>query len=547
MCQKLQLASWFLTTLATYSCLYSPLSANAQPFSETSGEDTSYNPPQRLLPKNSNWEGLFNKNLHSVNNTFADASLSQIDRVSQIRDIAPSDWAYDALLNLANRYGCITGFPNRTYRGEEPISRHQFAAALNSCSIRLESAIAKAQSVSTTDLETLLRLMQDFQGELAILRGRVDGSEARTRELELTQFSTTSTLTGEVIFGLASEFTGTTSTVFGDRVRLGFNSSFSGQDLLFTRLATGNFPVLAEEVSFSGNLSFSQPENNDLAVEVLYYSFPLGKGEIVIGAKGLATDDFVSTVSVLDGDGATRAVSTFGTRSPIYQAPGDAGVGINYQLGSVELSGGYLAGSAAQAQTGIFEPPYSAIAQVRLTPVESLDLAFTYVHARNQSDTETGSLSANIQSLTATSLLTQGVPTVSDSYGIGLSWAISDRIILGGWGSFSQVTTLSTLDNSLNRGTQDIWQTALTLALPDLGKEGSIAGVIVGIEPTVTASTIDELPQDEDLSLHLEAFYQYHVNDHLSVTPGVVWITAPDNNANNEDLVIGTIRTTFSF
>ena len=539
MLKKLQLASWILPVLATYLPLY----ANAQSFSTRPGEDINHNPPQRLQPKNVNWEDVRNKNLHFV----AGDPLFQIDRVSSLRDISQSDWAYDALQNLANHYGCITGFPDQTYRGEESISRNQFAAALNSCSEKIESAIAKAQPVSTEDIETLLRLIQDFQGELAILRGRVDGSEARTRELELTQFSTTSVLIGETVFGLASDFTETASTVFGDRVRLEFNTSFSGRDLLFTRLATGNFPILNEEISFSGNLSFSQPEEHDIAVEVLYYSFPIGNATVLIGTTGLAADDFADTVSVLDGDGGAGAISTFGTRSPIYQPPGDAGVGLSYNLGALEFSGGYLAGDAAQAGTGLFEAPYSAIAQILLTPIESLDLAFTYVHSRNQSDTETGSTRANIQSLTATNLFPQGIPTVSDSYGIGLSWTISDRVIIGGWGSLSKVTTLSTLDNNFDRGTQDIWQTALTLALPDFGKEGNVAGVIVGIEPMVTASTIDNLPEDEDLSLHLEAFYQYRVNDHLSVTPGVVWITAPDNNSDNEDLVIGTIRTTFSF
>ena len=52
---------------------------------------------------------------------------------------------------------------------------------------------------------------------------------------------------------------------------------------------------------------------------------------------------------------------------------------------------------------------------------------------------------------------------------------------------------------------------------------------------------------DEDTSLHVEAFYQYQVTDNIAITPGVVWVTAPDNNEGNEDLIIGTIRTTFTF
>ena len=53
----------------------------------------------------------------------------------------------------------------------------------------------------------------------------------------------------------------------------------------------------------------------------------------------------------------------------------------------------------------------------------------------------------------------------------------------------------------IDRGTQDIWNWAATLALPDLGKEGSLAGIVVGSEPKVTNSTINNLEADSDRSL----------------------------------------------
>ncbi|MEM7759472.1 MAG: carbohydrate porin, partial [Cyanobacteria bacterium P01_A01_bin.40] len=40
----------------------------------------------------------------------------------------------------------------------------------------------------------------------------------------------------------------------------------------------------------------------------------------------------------------------------------------------------------------------------------------------------------------------------------------------------------------------------------------------------------------------------YQVNDNIAITPGVVWITEPDGDIQDADnLVIGTVRTTFSF
>ena len=75
-----------------------------------------------------------------------------------------------------------------------------------------------------------------------------------------------------------------------------------------------------------------------------------------------------------------------------------------------------------------------------------------------------------------------------------------------------------------------------------------MAGIVVGSEPKVTNSTIENLEADSEQSLHLEAFYQYQISDNIAITPGVIWITEPDGSIeDDDDLVIGTIRTTFSF
>ena len=52
---------------------------------------------------------------------------------------------------------------------------------------------------------------------------------------------------------------------------------------------------------------------------------------------------------------------------------------------------------------------------------------------------------------------------------------------------------------------------------------------------------------DRDTSLHVEAFYQYRVNDFIEITPGVLWITAPNMDTRNAGVVVGLIRTTFKF
>ncbi|MDD1429076.1 carbohydrate porin, partial [Dolichospermum sp. ST_sed9] len=53
--------------------------------------------------------------------------------------------------------------------------------------------------------------------------------------------------------------------------------------------------------------------------------------------------------------------------------------------------------------------------------------------------------------------------------------------------------------------------------------------------------------KDPNTSYHIEGFYQYKLNDNITLTPAVIWLTAPDHNDTNDNIVIGALRTTFSF
>jgi hypothetical protein len=41
-------------------------------------------------------------------------SSEQVTSVTQFSDVQPTDWAYSALSNLVERYGCVAGYPNGT-------------------------------------------------------------------------------------------------------------------------------------------------------------------------------------------------------------------------------------------------------------------------------------------------------------------------------------------------------------------------------------------------------------------------------------------------
>ncbi|MEO0836461.1 MAG: iron uptake porin, partial [Cyanobacteria bacterium J06642_3] len=118
-------------------------------------------------------------------------SMGQVTNVNQLKDVSPTDWAYEALRSLVDRYGCIAGFPNQTYRGDQPLTRYEFAAGLNSCLNQIERLIASQESVGQEDIEAIQRLSQEFEAELAAVSGRIDELESRTALVEDNQFSTT--------------------------------------------------------------------------------------------------------------------------------------------------------------------------------------------------------------------------------------------------------------------------------------------------------------------------------------------------------------------
>ncbi|MHC5729183.1 MAG: iron uptake porin, partial [Nostoc sp.] len=187
------------------------------------------------------------------NSNPADANRNlqgQVNSVSQLSDIKPSDWAFQALRSLVERYGCIAGYPDATYGGNRALSRYEFAAGLNACLDRVNELIAADTSdlVKKEDLAVLQKLQTEFAAELTTLRGRVNTLEARTATLEKQQFSTTTRLNAQIITAISDSFGNRVGgdrdesrLYFANRSRLNFESSFTGKDLLRVRLEFGNF------------------------------------------------------------------------------------------------------------------------------------------------------------------------------------------------------------------------------------------------------------------------------------------------------------------
>ena len=499
-------------------------------------------------------------------------SMSQVTSVSELQDISPTEWAYEALRGLVERYGCIVGYPDRTFRGNRALSRYEFAAGLNACLNTIERLLQENVAVLREDIEKLKRLAQEFEQELIALGARVGNLETRVAYLEDHQFSTTTKLSGEFVVGLTGIASGQRNggteeinnvTNLGYRGRLELNTTFDGNDLLYTRLATGTVPAYSDITgTFEGELGFSQPDNSDLAIELIIYEFDLAENvRMFVEPVGGAFDDFVPTVNFLDGDGASGAISAFGSRNPLYYMAEGPGIGFQGRIFEVfEWSGGYLAtdGNDPALGAGMFNGPYGVIGQLAYEPSDNFKVAFTYVHGYNNLDSGTGTRRSNFQTFIEEEFeeFEASVNTVNNSYGMEFTWRIWDRFVLGGWGGFTSTRTLGPIDigedfDVVQRGKLDIWNWAVTLAFPDAFKEGDTGAIIVGMEPWVSKADIN-LPDDfgrtdQDSSFHIEAIYEYPVNDNIAITPGIIIITEPDFDDRNEALVIGTIRTTFTF
>jgi S-layer homology domain len=105
-------------------------------------------------------------------------TAQNVTSTSQLKDTQPTDWAFPALQSLVERYGCISGYPDSTYRGQRALTRYEMAAALNSCldkvnetlSAKIDQKASKEELAAlAADVRTLQQGLQQTNQELAAL------------------------------------------------------------------------------------------------------------------------------------------------------------------------------------------------------------------------------------------------------------------------------------------------------------------------------------------------------------------------------------------
>ena len=513
-------------------------------------------------------------NLRTVNEY---ASQEQVTSISQFSDVKPTDWAYQALSNLVDRYGCVAGYPNGTFKGGQAMTRYEAAALLNACLDRI---------TETTD--ELKRLLKEFQKELAVLRGRVDGLEARVGELEANQFSTTTKLSGQATFVVgANSFSGSAintaantvnrapnpftgrprtpvllpnATTFNYDLQLTLDTSFNGKDLLRTNLRAGNFgrSVFGGEphaLALSTlEIAFEEDAGPDIVgIDKLYYQWPLGAGfTATLGARVGQEDMLALWPSVYPADTILNVMTVNGAPAAYSKNLG-SGAGLWWQSNGFSLSANYVAAngdsgnpsvSVEDGGGGIGNRNSGATGSVQLGYQQEqwgLAAIWTYVQPETQFVPGTTPFTH--------SAIDHNLNAATSAWGLSAFWQPLRSGWLPslslGWGINS--TSYSTPQPVGSLSTSQSWMVGLQWT--DVFAKGNDFGFAVAQPVFATALTGGDTPNDGNYVW--EWWYKVQVTNNITLTPALIYLSRPLGQQTPAGASFsqfgGLVKTTFRF
>ena len=537
---------------------------------------------------------------NSVDSLLSDAqtdSLGQVTSVSQLSDVQPTDWAFQALQSLVERYGCIAGYPDGTFRGNRSATRYEMAAALNACLDNISDKFATKE-----DLETVKALQEEFQAELATLRGRVDGLEARTATLDAQQFSTTTKLQGEAVIagqfgdflnndtdnfaaagGLIGAVGGSRASVLS-RVRLNFNTSFNGDDLLQTQLEVGNGgrdffdaagfsgvnPVPSGAPGVASIASGATPLvdlgasdfsgiSNTVSLRRLAYSFkPFGEDVTLTAGSNLFPSDFVDFNSYANNSAQDFSSGVF-INNPliinnVVDFAGGAGGAIDWNVngGPLSVRATYVAANAPNAVDGATgEIGFGGTVVGGGLDGDPNQATVEVEFADTFGSNDQNNLAVRLQYTRANTLnIEQNVVGANVEASLG-QFGVFGRV---GYSIDPQVDNAVGPNTPLFAGTDnDILSWQGGVGVKDLVVPGSLLAFSAG-QPFVVLGGSNASANFAS-QFNFEGFYRVAVSDNITVTPSVQVITNPGNysdlvagGATDDGTVIqGLLRATFSF
>jgi len=447
--------------------------------------------------------------------------------ISRFSDLRPSDWAYQALSNLVERYGCLAGYADGRFLGGRAITRFEAAALLNACLDRV-----------TEVSDALRRLMAEFETERAILKGRVDGLEAQVGELEASQFSTTTKLSGvaTVVVGGVSNNPAGEQVTFNYDVQLNVDTSFTGKDLLRTVLRAGNFD--GDRNAFGGGLSaleiaFQEEGGpNVLGIDKLYYQVPIGSQFTATFGGRVGQEDMLALwPSVYPSDTILNVLTLNG--APLaYNKNLGPGLGLWWQSNGWSVSASYVAADGFDSTQGLFSSDSAGTSTVQLGyGQETWGIAVIYSH-----------LDGGVAIPGATPFVTaDGEDSGSRTNALGISgfWQPAES----GW-----IPSISA-GYGVNRSsggdlrTSQSWMVGLQWS--DVLAAGNSFGMGVG-QPAFATATRNGAATESGVWAW-EWWVQWQVSDAISVTPALFYLNNPGGSGGGGTQFGALIKTTFQF
>ena len=494
----------------------------------------------------------------------------QVTSITQFSDVYPTDWAYQALSSLIERYGCVAGYPNGTFRGNRAMTRYEAAALLNACLDRI-----------TEITDELRRLIMEFERELAIIRGRVDGIEARVQTNNDEPIAIASILglkkkdiidlkDADFFGGKRAKFAAKDSgaTNFGYDLRLHLDTSFTGKDLLRTRLRSGNYGQDGNPYGGSGYnalsaLEFGYGSNNSVEVDRLYYSFPVGGDFTIVAGPRVRMDDMLPVWPAAYPADMTIDFFTYAGAPGVYNLALGGGAGFYWQKDGFSISSSYLSVNANEGNAqfgGLATDGAASSATTQLAyAADNWGLALGYTYA--SSDNGAGLYGGNATPL-ANFVQTMGV---TNAFGVSAWWMPEESgwipSISTGWG-LNSTDNNGDSDRYVDNATSQSWYVGLQW--DDVFMEGNSFGMAVGQPTFVTSidwgSNADVRKEGDsvaDGNFAFEWWYKFQVTDNISITPTVYYFSRPYGELTNGQYGgggdasftnLGTlVKTTFSF
>lgn len=181
-----------------------------------------------------------------------------------------NQWQQESLQYLVDKYQCLDS--HKDYLTSD---RSTFA-------VEVQNYLQNIKTIDLEDVPIKDRLTRDFAKELLDLNQQIT-------ELETTQFSVTTKLTGEVIYQFSDSFSKQYQdpVFWGYRTRINFNTSFTGKDLLKIRLEVSNLGRLDRITGTNlTRLSIDGSSEGNFEIDVIYEFFWGDRTQIIISPRG---------------------------------------------------------------------------------------------------------------------------------------------------------------------------------------------------------------------------------------------------------------------